>query len=114
MLTLFCLLRVVPPCHAFCESTSNATHRMQIFLDTMAKLIMKYKRTGSVTSASRFGTPKKAIDEGMSTQVIAAMARNPAKELDVSLYKFESAKGVSYAICGLTCDTHTSYTCCNI
>lgn len=59
--------------------TFNATHRTQITHDTVAKLIKKFKRTGSVADASRSGRPKTATDEGTSTQVLAAMARSPTK-----------------------------------
>ncbi|GBM15945.1 hypothetical protein AVEN_270613-1 [Araneus ventricosus] len=57
-------------------STLNATHRTQITHDTIAKLIMKSKRTGSVIDA-RSGRPKTATDEGTSTQVPAAMVESP-------------------------------------
>ncbi|GBL85396.1 hypothetical protein AVEN_34588-1 [Araneus ventricosus] len=39
----------------------------------------KFKRTGSVTDASRSGRPKTATDEGSSTQVLASMASSPTK-----------------------------------
>ncbi|GBL83550.1 hypothetical protein AVEN_196388-1 [Araneus ventricosus] len=59
--------------------TFNAAHRTQITHDTMAKLIMKFERTGTFADASRRGRPKTATDEARSTQVTAAMARSPTK-----------------------------------
>ncbi|GBN83020.1 hypothetical protein AVEN_220516-1 [Araneus ventricosus] len=46
----------------------------------MAKLIMEFKRIGSVIDASSSGIPKTATDKGTSEQVPAAMARSPTKE----------------------------------
>ncbi|GBM95753.1 hypothetical protein AVEN_187619-1 [Araneus ventricosus] len=55
--------------------TFNATHRLQITHDTVAKLTMKFKGTGSIAYASRYGTPTTTTDEGASTLVLAAMTK---------------------------------------
>ncbi|GBM95389.1 hypothetical protein AVEN_222273-1 [Araneus ventricosus] len=56
----------------------NAMHRDQVSHNTVAKLDMKFKRTGSVTDASKqVWKVKEAIDEGTSTQVLVAMTRSP-------------------------------------
>ncbi|GBN70519.1 hypothetical protein AVEN_36746-1 [Araneus ventricosus] len=60
--------------------TFNSMHRIQITHDFVTKLIKKFKRTG-VADASRSGRPKAATDEGTSTQVLAAMARSPRKQM---------------------------------
>ncbi|GBM81474.1 hypothetical protein AVEN_183492-1 [Araneus ventricosus] len=58
--------------------TFNAMHREQVTHDTVAKLDMKFKRTCSVTDASKqVWKVKQAIDEGTSTQVLVAIPRGP-------------------------------------
>ncbi|GBM96212.1 hypothetical protein AVEN_200146-1 [Araneus ventricosus] len=59
--------------------TVNATHTAQITPVTVAKLIMYFRRTGSVADVSRSGRPKTATNEGTSTQVLAAMVRSPTE-----------------------------------
>ncbi|GBM57494.1 hypothetical protein AVEN_231201-1 [Araneus ventricosus] len=59
--------------------TFNATHRKQIFHDTLSKAVIKFNRTGSVTYESRYGRPKTGTDEGTTIQVLATMARSPKK-----------------------------------
>ncbi|GBM70000.1 hypothetical protein AVEN_155706-1 [Araneus ventricosus] len=56
--------------------TFNATHVTQITHDTVAKLIRKFKRTGSVADASRSRSQKTAKDK-----VLAAMASRQIKEI---------------------------------
>ena len=64
-------------CHVACKF--NETHRMQITHDTMAKLIQKFKRTGSVDDKARSGREKTATDEGTSTMVLAVMVMSSKK-----------------------------------
>ncbi|GBM04331.1 hypothetical protein AVEN_146203-1 [Araneus ventricosus] len=71
------LARSSTTCHVV--RTFNATHRTQITQDTVAKLITKFERPSSVDDASRSGRTKTATDEGASTQMLAARARNPTK-----------------------------------
>ncbi|GBM05112.1 hypothetical protein AVEN_210817-1 [Araneus ventricosus] len=67
---------------------------MQITHDIVAKLIMKFKRAGSVADGRRYGRPKTATDEDTPTQVLAAMAKSPTKGPEFSLRKWESPKAV--------------------
>lgn len=53
----------------------NATQRIQITHDIVAKLIQKLKRTGSVDDSSRSGKAKPETYEEASTQMLAAMTR---------------------------------------
>ncbi|GBM63550.1 hypothetical protein AVEN_3801-1 [Araneus ventricosus] len=50
---------------------------MHISHDNVAKLIMKFKRTGSTADGSRSRRHKTATNEATSTQGLAAMARSP-------------------------------------
>ena len=59
--------------------TFNETHRTLITHDTVAKLIQKFRRTGSVDDETRSGRPKTATDEGTSMMVLAAMVKSPKK-----------------------------------
>ncbi|GBM35945.1 hypothetical protein AVEN_31398-1 [Araneus ventricosus] len=56
--------------------TFNTTYRTQITRDTVAKLIMKFKRSGSVADASRSGRPKTAVDEGRTTMTNMPLWQN--------------------------------------
>ena len=59
--------------------TFNETHRTLITHDTVAKLIQKFRRTGSVDDEPRSGRPKAATDEGTTTMVLAGMVKSPKK-----------------------------------
>ncbi|GBN16911.1 hypothetical protein AVEN_251947-1 [Araneus ventricosus] len=60
--------------HRHVVLTFNAKHRTQITHDTVTKLIVKFKTTGSAADANRSERPKTSTEEGTSTQVQAAMA----------------------------------------
>ncbi|GBN95056.1 hypothetical protein AVEN_248465-1 [Araneus ventricosus] len=88
--------------------TFDATHRKLIIRENVAKFMMQFKRTGSVANASRSGKPKTGTDEGTSTQVLAAMARESDKRKPTSLGR----NGNHPKQCQqLTSNTHTSCRC---
>lgn len=57
------------------------TYETQIVLDTVVRLIQKFKRTGPVENEARSERSKTATDEGRptSTMVLIAMVESPKK-----------------------------------
>jgi hypothetical protein len=55
----------------------NSEHGKNIMHDTVAKLIEKFKKTGSVTDKLRNGHPLTSADEGTTNVVLGAFAKNP-------------------------------------
>jgi len=73
----------------------NATHadQIQVTHDTVAKLIDKFKKTGSVEDKPRSGRPRTSTDEDTSTNVLAAFSKSPNK----SIRRLSAETGISQA-----------------
>jgi hypothetical protein len=72
-------------------------HGKNITHDTVAKLIEKFKNTGSVTRQPRSGCPHTSAVEGTTDVVLVAFARSPQKSTRSLAAESESADRISCA-----------------
>ena len=69
----------------------NRKHGKNIIHDTVAKLIRKFQKTGSVADQQKNGRRRTATDEGTTDRIPAALTRSPRK----STRRLAAESGVS-------------------
>lgn len=74
----------------------NRKHGTNITHDTVAKLIRKFQKTGSVMDQPRCGRRRTASDEGTTATILSALTWSPAK----SIRRLSAEKGVSRSSIG--------------